>query len=164
MTNPKPQILNRTLYIADNIRVLRGINTASVDLIATDPPFNSKRQFNAPLGSRAAKARFDDRWQWDEVTDELYDVIATASPAVREVIEAAAVIEGGRVDSTSTALREVDDELDHLIPKVRGGDDGASNRIGLCGDCNRRKSKKARGNFLADQRAGQAHPPIPGAK
>lgn len=36
-------IANRTLFVADNLRVLRGIDSESVDLIATDPPFNAKR-------------------------------------------------------------------------------------------------------------------------
>ena len=32
--------LSRTLFISDNLPVLRGIDSESVDLIATDPPFN----------------------------------------------------------------------------------------------------------------------------
>ena len=89
---------NRTLYICDNLRVLRGINSGCIDLIATDPPFNTKRQFNAPLGSKAAGQKFDDRWRWDEVTDEWHDLIATDYPAIKELIEAAVVIEGGTVN------------------------------------------------------------------
>ena len=87
----------RTLYVCDNLPVLRGLNTDSVDLIATDPPFNAKRVFNAPLGSKAAGQRFDDRWRWDEVTDEWFDLIADEHRGVKEVIEAAAVIEGGEI-------------------------------------------------------------------
>ncbi len=89
---------NRTLFVADNIRILRGMNSESVDCIATDPPFNKKRIFNAPLGSRQAEQRFDDRWRWDEVTDEWQDLIASDHPAIKEIIEAAVVIEGGTVD------------------------------------------------------------------
>ncbi|MCY4332345.1 MAG: DNA methyltransferase [Cyanobacteria bacterium MAG CAR1_bin_15] len=88
---------NRTLFIADNLRVLRGMDSETVDLIATDPPFNAKRSFNAPLGSKAATQRFDDRWRWDQVTDEWHDLLATDHPAIKEVIEAAVVIEGGQV-------------------------------------------------------------------
>ena len=47
----EPNWNNRTLFVADNIRILRGMNSESVDCIATDPPFNKKRIFNAPLGS-----------------------------------------------------------------------------------------------------------------
>ena len=74
------------------------MDSETVDLIATDPPFNAKRLFNAPLGSRQAKQEFDDRWRWDEVTDEWHDLIASDHPAIKEIIEACAVIEGGTVD------------------------------------------------------------------
>lgn len=94
----EPNWQNRTLFVADNLRVMRGMDSESVDCIATDPPFNSKRIHNAPLGSRSAAQRFDDRWRWDEVTDEWHDLIATDHPAIKEIIEAAAVIEGGAVD------------------------------------------------------------------
>ena len=77
---------------------MRGMDSETVDLIATDPPFNAKRLFNAPLGSRQAKQEFDDRWRWDEVTDEWHDLIASDHPAIKEIIEACAVIEGGTVD------------------------------------------------------------------
>ena len=93
-----PNWQNRTLFVADNIHILRGMNSESVDCIATDPPFNAKRVFNAPLGGKAAAQRFDDRWRWDEVTDEWQDLIATDHPAIKEIIEAAAVIEGGSID------------------------------------------------------------------
>ena len=90
---------NRTLFIHDNLPILRGMNSNSVGLIATDPPFNTKRQFNAPLGSKSAGQKFKDRWRWDEVTDEWHDLIATNYPAIKELIEAAVVIEGGSISS-----------------------------------------------------------------
>ena len=36
----EPNWANRTLFHHDNLAVLRGMNSESVDLIATDPPFN----------------------------------------------------------------------------------------------------------------------------
>ena len=45
----EPNFLNRTLWIGDNLQVLRGINSECVDLVCLDPPFNSKRLYNAPL-------------------------------------------------------------------------------------------------------------------
>ena len=38
--------LNRTLFIGDNLPILRGIDSDSVDLIATDPPFNKGIIYN----------------------------------------------------------------------------------------------------------------------
>lgn len=58
----------------------------------------------------------------------------------------------------SHELRAVDIELDHRIPKSRGGDDDIHNRIALCGNCNRRKSAKAWGQFLDEERSKQPHP------
>ncbi len=93
---PPTNVDNRTLYICDNLRVMRGINSNSIDLIATDPPFNSKRIYNAPLESRSAQQRFDDRWRWDDITDDWYDVLST-DQVIKELIEAAVVIEGGNI-------------------------------------------------------------------
>ncbi len=38
---------NRTLFHGDNLPFLRGMNSNSVHLIATDPPFNKNRDFHA---------------------------------------------------------------------------------------------------------------------
>ena len=44
----------------DNLEILRGLNSASVDLIYLDPPFNSNQNYAAPVGSAAAGAAFKD--------------------------------------------------------------------------------------------------------
>ena len=54
---------NRTLYHADNLPVLGGMNSETVDLIATDPPFDKSRDFHATAGSLAAPAKLQDRLQ-----------------------------------------------------------------------------------------------------
>ena len=46
---------------------MRGMNSASVDLIYLDPPFNSKANYAAPIGSKAAGAAFKDTWGLDDV-------------------------------------------------------------------------------------------------
>ena len=114
---------NKTLFVADNIFILRGMDSESVDCIATDPPFNAKRVFNAPLGSKAADQRFDDRWRWNEVTDEWQDLIAADHPAIKEIIEAAAVIEGGTIDHragkiTIGAKNSIAAYLAYMAPRV----------------------------------------------
>ena len=38
-----PNWQNRTLFHGDNLKFLRQMNSESVDLIATDPPFNKGR-------------------------------------------------------------------------------------------------------------------------
>ena len=36
------------MWTGDNLSVMRGMNSASVDLIYLDPPFNSNRDYSAP--------------------------------------------------------------------------------------------------------------------
>ena len=87
-----PNFNNRTLYHLDNLDVLRGMNSESVHLIATDPPFNKGRDFHATPDSLAAGARFQDRWKWDnDVHPDWVDKIQDDWPAVWSVIESSRV-------------------------------------------------------------------------
>ena len=40
---------NRTLFIADNLDIMRGIDSQTVDLIYLDPPFNTNKEHKAPM-------------------------------------------------------------------------------------------------------------------
>ena len=51
-------VKNRTLFTGDNLDVMRGMNSDAVDLIYLDPPFNSNRNYSAPVGRKAAGAAF----------------------------------------------------------------------------------------------------------
>ncbi len=85
-----PNFVNRTLFHGDNLDFLRGMNSGTVHLIATDPPFNKGRDFHATPDSLAAGAKFQDRWSWaDDVEGEWVDQIQDDWPAVWEVIDAA---------------------------------------------------------------------------
>ena len=84
---PEANWQNRTLFHGDNLEFLRGMNTGTVHLIATDPPFNKGRDFHATPDSLAAGARFQDRWSWDDdVHPEWVDQITDDWPHVMEVI------------------------------------------------------------------------------
>ena len=64
------------------------MNTGTVHLIATDPPFNKGRDFHATPDSLATGARFQDRWSWDsDVHPEWVDQLADDWPDVLHVIE-----------------------------------------------------------------------------
>ena len=81
---------NRTLFHGDNLPFLRALNTGSVHLIATDPPFNKGKDFHATPGSLAAGAKFHDRWSWeDDVEGEWVDQITDDWPHVWNVIQGA---------------------------------------------------------------------------
>lgn len=49
-----PNWANRTIWTGDNLDIMRGMNSQSVDLIYLDPPFNSKQDYAAPIGSDGA--------------------------------------------------------------------------------------------------------------
>lgn len=86
----EPNFKNRTLYHGDNLDFLRGMNSETVHLVATDPPFNKNRDFHATPDSLAAGAKFQDRWSWTrDVHEEWTDSIIDDWPAAWEVIIAA---------------------------------------------------------------------------
>ena len=64
--NAPPNFANRTLFHGDNLGFLQGLNSGSVHLIATDPPFNKGRDFHATPDSLADGGSFEDRWAYDK--------------------------------------------------------------------------------------------------
>jgi DNA modification methylase len=94
------------LFYGDNLDVLRRhIDSASVDLVYLDPPFNSNQDYNILFaeqdGSRAASQieAFEDTWRWDQA----------AAKAFEEVVEA-----GGDVSQAMRAFRTLLGESDML--------------------------------------------------
>ena len=86
---------NRTLYHGDNLDFLRGMNSETVHLIATDPPFNKSRDFHATPDSLARGANFQDRWSWrDDIHDEWLLEIQRDHPDVWSVINTAKRVYG----------------------------------------------------------------------
>ena len=90
---------NRTMWTGDNLDVLRGINTASVDLVYADPPFNSNRDYEAPIGSKAAGAAFRDTWTLSDVDEAWHGEISEQAPPVYAAIDNAGIIHGKRMKS-----------------------------------------------------------------
>ena len=75
-----------TLYTNDNLFILNGLNSNLVDLIYLDPPFNSKRLYSAPIGSKAAGASFKDMWTWQDVNEAYLETLAGKYPALTTLI------------------------------------------------------------------------------
>ena len=82
-------VSNRTIFEGDNLGILRGIDSEVVDLIYLDPPFNSNRNFEAPIGSEAAGAAFKDAWTLSDVDNIWHGEIAEIEPALYSAITAA---------------------------------------------------------------------------
>lgn len=97
----KPNWRNRTLFIADNLRILRGMNSGSVDLIYLDPPFNSKREYRAPIGTKAEGQKFDDTWRWTDLDERWLGEIDRRNEALSSVIRTARLTQG---DGTAAYL------------------------------------------------------------
>ena len=58
--------LNRTLFLEDNLPVLWGLDSDSIDLIATDPPFNKGVPAFKGTTKAGQNVKFKDVWNWDE--------------------------------------------------------------------------------------------------
>lgn len=89
-----PNWKNRTLWTGDNLDILRGLNSESVDLIYLDPPFNSNKQYAAPIGSKAAGAAFKDTWTLSDVDEAWHGEIADKDPTLYTIIDAAGLSHG----------------------------------------------------------------------
>ena len=84
-----PNWANQTIWTGDCLDILRGMNSESVDLIYLDPPFNSKANYAAPIGSKAAGAAFTDTWTLSDVDVEWINLIEGKHPALYRVLLAA---------------------------------------------------------------------------
>ena len=69
------------------MNVLNGLNSESVDLVYLDPPFNSKRLYNAPIGSRAEGSQFKDTWNLSDVNEQLLDIMSNNFPELVDYID-----------------------------------------------------------------------------
>ena len=65
------------------------MNSKTVDLIYLDPPFNSKADYAAPIGSAAAGAAFKDTWTLNDLDAEWIDSLEATEPHLLHVILAA---------------------------------------------------------------------------
>ena len=89
---------NRTLIRGDNLTEMQEFPDEYVDLIATDPPFNSKRDYFVPYRDEHGKEpdtlvkAFTDTWTWGNAAEEAYE----------ELI----VDVGGQVADTIKGLRQ----------------------------------------------------------
>ena len=89
---------NRTLVRGDNLEKMRELPDDSIDLIATDPPFNSKRNYFVPYRDQHGQEpdtlirAFTDTWTWGEAAEDAYQHLL--------------VEEGGQIANTVQGLRQ----------------------------------------------------------
>ncbi len=87
-------IKNRTIFCHDNLEVLQGINSESIDLIYLDPPFNKKKTFTAPIGSTAEGASFKDIFTLEDIKEDWVQSIKEDYFSIYSLLEAVKNIEG----------------------------------------------------------------------
>ena len=90
---------DKTIWTGDNLDIMRGMNSKSVDLIYLDPPFNSNQNYAAPVGSAAAGAAFKDTWTLSDLDVAWMGLIADQQPAVYSVLQAAREAHGKGMQS-----------------------------------------------------------------
>ena len=100
----QPNWVNRTVWTGDNLDIMRGMNDECVDLIYLDPPFNSNRNYEAPIGSQAAGAAFKDTWTLSDVDEAWHGEIADREPALYAILDAAGIAHGKRMKSYLTMM------------------------------------------------------------
>ena len=85
----EPNFKNRTIWTGDNLDIMRGMDSDTVDLIYLDPPFNSNKDWEAFPGTKAAGAKFKDVWTLRDLEEEWHGEIASVHPALYSLIDAA---------------------------------------------------------------------------
>ena len=89
---------NRTLIRGDNLEEMRKLPDKCIDLIATDPPFNSKRDYFVPYRDEhgqqpdALVKAFTDTWTWGD--------------AAEDTCKSLIVEEGGQIGATIQGLQQ----------------------------------------------------------
>ena len=85
---------NRTLIRGDNLEEMRRFPDECIDLIATDPPFNSKRDYFVPYRDERGQEpdtlikAFTDTWTWGESAEEAYrDLIVEVGGQIGDTIQ-----------------------------------------------------------------------------
>ena len=69
-----------TLYRGDNLDVLRGMESGSVDLVYLDPPFNTRKP------QKTETASYRDTWKWTDVDEYALAFFAAYEPGAAEYI------------------------------------------------------------------------------
>ena len=99
-----PNFVDKTIWTGDNLDILRGMNSETVDLIYLDPPFNSNKTYEAPVGSKAAGAAFKDAWTLSDLDVAWMGLIADEQPAVSYLLDTTGRTHGKGMQSYLTMM------------------------------------------------------------
>ena len=82
----KPNWAHQTIWTGDNLDIMRGMNSNTVDLVYLDPPFNSNADYSAPIGSEAAGAEFKDTWGLSDINMAWHGLIKHEHPGLYSML------------------------------------------------------------------------------
>ena len=115
------------LFVGDNLDVMRGLNSGSVDLIYLDPPFNSKRIYSAPIGigktdakgkRKKVEAKFHDIWTWDDDVDVRLLAYADDHAELFTYIQSVGKIHGAAMKAYLTFMAQRIIEMRRVLKKT----------------------------------------------
>ena len=100
---------DKTIWTGDNLDILRGLDSDTVDLIYLDPPFNSNRNCAAPVGSKGGGggfpgAAFKDTWELSDLDVAWMGLIANEQSAFANLLHTASLTHGKRMQSYLTMM------------------------------------------------------------
>lgn len=104
MKKRQQQKIRRELFTGDNLDIMRGMDTACVDMIYLDPPFNSGKNWGGdrPIGVKkktskatTSKASFSDVWKLSDVRMSEHSLLERDAPKLYSVIDALHAVNGG---------------------------------------------------------------------
>lgn len=110
--------MQNTLFTNDNLFILNGLNSEIADLIYLDPPFNSKRTYSAPIGSKSAGASFKDMWTWQDVNEAYLDKLIEKYPALVDFINSIEATHSKAMKSYITYITQRMIELHRVLKKT----------------------------------------------
>ena len=115
------------LFVGDNLDVMRGLNSGSVDLIYLDPPFNSKRIYSAPIGvgksdakgkRKKVEAKFHDIWTWNDDVDVRLLAYADDHAELFTYIQSIGKIHGSAMKAYLTFMAQRIIEMRRVLKKT----------------------------------------------
>ena len=80
---------NRTIFEGNNLHILQGLDSETINLIYLGSPFNSNRTYEAPMGSEAAGVAFKDAWTLSDLDNAWHGELAGYEPVLYSAISAA---------------------------------------------------------------------------
>ena len=98
-----PNFVDKTIWTGDNLDILRGMNSECVDLIYLDPPFNSNRNYAAPIGRAAAGAAFECQ-SWRGCTTQQVNPASKRRDSMKDQVPKAVCAAWGLVFIGATVL------------------------------------------------------------